>query len=256
MPRPKPRSNRRKDDVPIEAVPAMQKEWNPTTDVGKLVKEGKIADIEQLFMQGHKILEAGVVDMLLPGVEEDLLLIGQAKGKFGGGKRRIFKQVQKKTAEGNKPKFLTSAVVGNMNGYVGLGNGKSRETVPAREKGLRNARLNVIKIRRGCGSWECGCKEPHSIPFKDEGKCGSVRIKLMPAPKGKGLCIEPECAKVLKLAGIKDVWSKSSGQTRIKTNMLVACLQALHKLVEVKISPSVVDNLGLIEGRIKTEASS
>jgi small subunit ribosomal protein S5 len=109
--------------------------------------------------------------------------------------------------------------------------------------------LNVFKIRRGCGSWECGCKTPHSIPFEVEGKCGSVIIKLMPAPKGKGLCIEPECAKILKLAGIKDVWSKTFGQTKVKTNLVKACMMALHQLMKVKVNPNRYAALGIKEGR-------
>ena len=109
-------------------------------------------------------------------LKNDLLLIGQSKGKFGGGARRIFKQTQKKTPEGNKPSFACAAVVGNEDGYVGVGSGKSKDTVPAREKAIRRAKLNLFKIRRGCGSWECNCKTHHSIPFETEGKCGSVSI--------------------------------------------------------------------------------
>ena len=73
-------------------------------------------------------------------IETELLLVGQSKGKFGGGQRRVFKQTQKKTREGNKPSFSTFAVVGNHNGYVGLGSGKSKETVPARDKSKRKAK--------------------------------------------------------------------------------------------------------------------
>ncbi len=230
--------------------------WKPKTSIGKQVKSGELTDIDSILNSGQKILEAEIVDALLPNIKHELLMVGQSKGKFGGGARRIFKQTQKKTPEGNKPSFGCYAVVGNDNGYIGYGQGKSKDTVPSREKALRKAKLNVFKIRRGCGSWECGCKEPHSIPFKVEGKCGSVWIKIMPAPKGKGLCIEPECAKILKLAGIKDVWSKSSGQSRTKTNMLIACIQALQKLIKLKVNPQIIENLGLIEGKIKVEAST
>ena len=80
-----------------------------------------------------------IVDILLPNLETDLLLIGQSKGKFGGGQRRVFRQTQKKTREGNKPKFSTIAIAGNKDGYVGIGYGKSKETVPAREKAFRSA---------------------------------------------------------------------------------------------------------------------
>jgi len=223
--------------------------WTPKTKAGKMVKSGEINDIDQLIDAGIKILEPSITDVLLPGLQKELLLVGQSKGKFGGGSRRIFKQTQKKTPEGNNPSFACFAVVGNEDGYVGGGSGKSKDTVPAREKATRNAKLNVFKIRRGCGSWECGCKTPHSIPFAVEGKCGSVRIKLMPAPKGKGLCIEPECAKILKLAGIKDIWCKTFGQTRVKVNLVKACIDALKQLMTVKVHPNRYAALGIAEGR-------
>ncbi|MBW2979979.1 30S ribosomal protein S5 [Candidatus Woesearchaeota archaeon] len=232
--------------------PAFDKEgWKPRTSLGRKVKNGEIKDIDEILDNGFKIMEAEIVDILLPNVETDLLLIGQSKGKFGGGQRRVFKQTQKKTQEGNKPKFATFAIAGNHDGYIGIGYGKSKETVPAREKAIRNAKLNIIKIRRGCGSWECGCKDAHSIPFKIEGKCGSVRIKIMPAPKGTGLCVEPECQKILGLAGVKDVWSKTLGQTGTKINVIYACIMALKNLIATKTQSRFMENLGICEGRLE-----
>ena len=248
------------EEEEIEKVPEAKatlnlESWKPKTSIGMKVKSNEIINIDAILDNGLKILEPEIVDLLLPNIGSDLLLIGQSKGKFGGGKRRVFKQVQKKTAEGNKPKFLTMAVVGNQNGYVGIGKGKSKETVPAREKALRAARLGVIKIRRGCGSWQCGCGEAHTIPFKVEGKCGSTIIVLYPAPKGTGLKVEKECAKVLKLAGIKDVWSKTRGQTGTKLNLITACFEALRKLMSTKINPQVTGSIGIVEGKIASGSS-
>lgn len=230
--------------------------WNPKTSIGKKVKDNEIKDIDNILDEGYKILEAEIVDVLVPSLEKDLLLIGQSKGKFGGGQRRVFKQTQKKTREGNKPQFASFAIVGDKNGHIGLGYGKSKETVPGREKATRNAKLNLIKIRRGCGSWQCGCKEPHTIPFAVSGKCGSVKIKLMPAPKGTGLCVESECQKILKLAGVKDVWSKTFGQTKTKINLVKACLSALKQLIETKVQPKHIEGLGIVEGRIDIQEES
>lgn len=229
--------------------------WKPVTTIGKMVKEGKITDIDQILDNGHLILEAEIVDALLPDLESDLLLVGQSKGKFGGGQRRIFRQTQKKTREGNKPQFLTYAVVGNRNGYVGVGYGKSKETVPAREKALRRAKLNVIKVRRGTGSWEDNSKEAHSIPFKVMGKCGSSEMTLMPAPKGKGLVIEPECGKIIALSGIKNIWSRTRGQTKTKLNLLNATFEALKNLSKMKVPHSMKGQLHLVEGRMETSAA-
>lgn len=225
-------------ELEIEEKKEFEKEaeiekWVPKTELGKAVKNGKIKDIEEIFEKNLKILEPEIVDKLLPDMEIELINIGQAKGKFGGGKRRPWKQTQKKTAEGNIPTFACIVVTGNKNGYVGLGYGKAKETVPAKEKAIRMAKLNIMKVKRGCGSFDCTCNEPHSIPFKVEGKVGSTIIKLMPAPKGTGLVVDDECKKILKLAGIKDIYSKTFGQTRTKINLAKACILALKKLKEI-----------------------
>jgi len=204
--------------------------WVPKTKLGKEVKGGKIKEIDYVFENNLRILEPYIVDILIPNIESDLIHIGQAKGKFGGGKRRPWRQTQKKTAEGNVPSFACMAVVGDKNGHAGLGYGKAKETVPAKQKAISKAKINLIRIERGCGSFECVCNEKHSIPFVVEGKSGSVKIKLMPAPKGTGLVIDDECKKILKLAGIKDVYSKSFGKTRTKFNFAKACMSALKKL--------------------------
>lgn len=238
------------EEVAITAVkPTALDSWKPKTSLGKKVKSREIGDIDDIIDKGAKILETEIIDALLPNLESDLLLIGQSKGKFGGGQRRIFKQTQKKTKEGNKPNFSTMAIVGNRDGYLGMGMGKAKETVPAREKALRNAKLNVIKIRRGCGSWECNCKAPHSLPYAIEGKIGSVIIRLIPAPKGTGLIVESECAKILAMAGIKDVWSQTSGKTKTRVNVLKACFEALKNTGKVKIRQEDIEALGIIEGK-------
>ncbi len=75
-------------------------------------------------------------------------------------------------------------------------------------------------------------------------------MKLMPAPKGTGLCVEKECAKILKMAGIKDVWSKTKGRTKTKINLIKACMIALKKLSSTKIKPDYYKELGIMEGNI------
>lgn len=209
--------------------------WMPKTQIGIQVKTGEIKSAEQILSEGKKILETEIVDILIPNLQSELLMIGQSKGKFGGGAKRIFKQTQKKTPEGNKPSFSCMAVVGNSDGYVGISLGSSKDTLPAREKATRNAKRDIFKVERGCGSWECSCGMPHSVPFKVEGKCGSTKIWLMPAPKGTGLSVEGECKKVLQLAGFKDVFSRTEGQTRTKQNLIFALMAALKKLNSFKI---------------------
>lgn len=204
--------------------------WAPKTALGKMVKAGKEKDIDKILSHGKKILESEIVDSLL-NIETDLLLVGQAKGKFGGGKRRAWRQTQKKTMEGNVLSFSAMAVAGDKNGHVGIGYGKARETLPAREKALRSAKLNIIKVNLGFESPENEPEnaKPHTIPFKIEGKAGSVRIRLMPAPRGTGLVTGDECKKILRLAGVKDVYSQTYGSTKTTFNLARACIDALKK---------------------------
>ncbi len=237
----------KEDEAPEITIPS---DWTPRTELGRKVVNGEITDIDQILETGQAILEPEIVESLL-NLESELLLVGQAKGKFGGGQRRVFRQTQKKTREGNKPKFTTMAVVGNKDGYVGIGFGKSKETVPAREKAIKQAKLNIFKISRGAGSWESNSKEPSSIPFSVKGKCGSAEITLMPAPKGKGLCVEKECAKILELAGIQDVWSKTQGQTKNKINLINACEKALKKLISTKTRVEDMQEVSYHEGKLK-----
>ncbi len=203
--------------------------WVPKTELGKKIRAGKIKEISEIFEQGLKILEPEIVDILIKP-QTDLLDIGQAKGKFGGGKRRAWRQTQKKTEEGNVLTFSAMAVAGDKKGHIGIGVGKAGETLPARDKAIRKAKLNVMPIVRSCGSFDCSCKETHSIPHKVEGKCGSVRIVLMPAPQGTGLVAGDEVKKILSLAGIEDVYSRTFGKTRTTFNAAKACIDALSKL--------------------------
>jgi len=209
--------------------------WTPKTQLGRQVKTKEIIKIDDILSSGKRVLEPEIFDSLIPGLETILITVGQSKGKFGGGKGSIWKQTQKKTKEGNKPKFATLIAVGNRDGYIGIGFGKSKETVPAREKAIRQAKLSIQKIRRGCGDWACGCGEIHSIPAKVEGKCGSVRIILKPAPKGTGLVAQNEVKKVLELAGVKDIYTKTFGQTKTKVNLIYALVDAFKKLNKMKI---------------------
>ncbi|MCK4647698.1 30S ribosomal protein S5 [Candidatus Pacearchaeota archaeon] len=202
--------------------------WNPKTKLGKEVRKGEIKEIDEILDSGKKILESEIVDTLIKA-KSDLISIGQSKGKFGGGKRRAWRQTQRKTKEGNIPTFSTMAVVGDENGHVGIGTGQSKETLPARDKAIRKAKLNIFKVKRACAGFDCSCSELHSIPFKVTGKSGSVRITLIPAPQGTGLVVANELKKILKLAGIKDVYSKTFGKKRTTFNLMKACIDALRK---------------------------
>ena len=231
----------------------VKEEWIPKTKLGIDVMAKKYASIDDVLLSGRKIMEEEIIEFLVPNLATEFINVGQAKGKFGGGKRKISKPTQKVTREGSQMSFGMIAVAGNKEGVIGLGFGKARETVPSREKSVRNAKKDLIMIRRGCGDWGCFCGASHSIPFTTEGISGSVTVRLMPAPKGTGLVVEAELKKMLELAGIKDVWSKTFGQTKNKMNMMKAGYEALRKLQNVKLMPSVTEGRGIKDGGMSNE---
>lgn len=217
--------------VEEELVPEEEKKaWIPKTTLGRQVLEGKIKSVEEILFAGKKIIEPEIIDYLVPNLQSELILIGGRTGK-GGGIQRIPVRITAKMHRSGR-RFRTSAmiVVGNGDGLVGIGRSSSIEPRIAMEKALNKAKLNIIKIKRGCGDWECGCDVEHSIPFKTKGHVGSVRVELMPAPKGVGLVADNESKKILKLAGVKDVWIKTFGNTANRVNLISAIFDALKKL--------------------------
>jgi len=204
--------------------------WKPRTSLGKQVLEGKITSIDEILFSGKRIIEPEIVDYLVPNLQSELVLIGGRPGKGGGAQRIPVRITAKMHSSGRR--FRTSAlfVIGDGNGLIGIGRGSSVEPRTSMGKSLMKAKLNVIKIKKGCGDWECGCGTEHSIPFKTKGHSGSVRVQLMPAPKGVGLVANNETKKLLKLAGIKDIWIKTFGNTSNRINLLSAVFDALKKL--------------------------
>lgn len=196
--------------------------WVPKTKVGRMVQTGQIVSLEDIFTQGLKIKEPEIVDVLLPGLRQEVLGIGF---------------VQKQTDAGEKSRFKAIVAVGNGTGYLGIGGGKARQVRSAIDKATLDSKLNVVPLRRGCGSWECGCGRPHSVPFTVRGKCGSVRIEIIPGPRGLGLVGGETPKTVLTLAGVKDCWTRSFGSTGTLGSMAYAIYEALrstYRVVTVK----------------------
>ncbi|MBL7169827.1 MAG: 30S ribosomal protein S5 [Candidatus Aenigmarchaeota archaeon] len=201
-------------------------DWKSRTKLGKDVLSGKVTDIREILGKGIKIKEPEIVDILVPNLQTELILIGGRPGKGGGIERTPIRVSAKMHKSGRRYRYSAFAVVGNEDGILGIGKGTGKEGRKAVEK----AKLNLILIPRGCGSWECGCGENHSIPFKTEGKSGSVRVTLLPAPKGIELAVSDEVKKLMRLAGIKDVWIKTLGTTSTRFNLAKAVFDALKNL--------------------------
>jgi len=207
-----------------------KEEWEPKTNLGHMVKEGTITDIDEIFEKGLPIMELEIVNTLLPDLEEEVMDVNL---------------VQRMHKSGRKVNFRVIVAVGNKNGYVGLGQGKAKEVGPAIRKAVDDAKYNIIKVRRGCGDWGCVCGREHTVPFKISGKSGSVRVTLIPAPGGVGLTIGNVGKTILKLAGIDDVWSQTMGQTQTTINFANAVFDAIKNLSKVKASKSDLKNLGV-----------
>jgi small subunit ribosomal protein S5 len=189
-------------------------EWVPKTRLGKMIQEGKITSVEDVFISGLKISEPQIVDALIPDLQEEVININL---------------VQKQTDAGEKSRFKAIVAVGNRDGYIGLGQGKASQVRNAIEKAAANARLNIVPIKRGCGSWECSCGKAHSVAFMVEGKCGGVRVVIVPGPRGLGLVSSEVAKTILGMAGIKDLWMRSYGATRTVPSFACAVFDALKK---------------------------
>lgn len=198
-------------------------EWEPKTKLGMLVKERKITSIEEIIKLGP-IMESGIVDALVPGLKEEVIDIAIVQRMHGSGRRVRFRAV---------------VIVGNGDGYIGVGKGRAKEVGPAIRKAITDAKLNIMPIVRACGSWECKCSHKHSVPFKVVGKSGSVRVVLIPAPRGLGLAASESIKKILQLAGIQDAWVQTFGDTRTKVNSTYATVDALKKTLFTKIPAAV-----------------
>ena len=208
--------------------------WIPRTELGKNVMNGSVSSLDEIFTSGKIIKEPQIIDSLIPNLENELIFIGGSSGKGGGKRKTPTKRTTRMHMSGRRYGISALACIGNKDGYVGLGKISAQENRTAINKAIEIAKLNMIPVKRGCGSWECACDEPHSIPMETEGKYGSVIVVLKPAPKGIGLVINNEAKKIMRLAGIKDIWSKSFGHTSSYINYAYAIYDALKKMNRMK----------------------
>jgi len=187
----------------------------PMSDEGLIaVRSNQVTTLEEYFEKGFKIADPQVVDLLLPKLREELIALSP---------------VQKQTDAGERTRMRTIVVIGDENGHVGVGVGKASQVSDSIAKASRHAKLGMISVRRGCGSWECRCGESHSLPFRVKSRAGSVGIELIPAPKGVGLVTGDKVRVVLSLAGIRDAWSRSDGSTATSVSAAFAAFNALNR---------------------------
>jgi len=177
------------------------------------VLEGRITSMEQVFADHLRIYEPEIVDILLPNIEQEVLDVNL---------------VQKQTDAGERSRFKAFVAVGNRDGFVGVGTGKAKHVLSGINKAVVEAKLAITRIQRGCGSWECACGGRHSLLSRVEGKYGSVKIILLPAPRGAGVVAADMAKTVLSLAGVEDCWTRTFGKTRTTLSVTGATFEALR----------------------------
>jgi small subunit ribosomal protein S5 len=210
--------------------------WVPKTKLGKLVFEGKITTMSEALGTRLPLKEPEVVDVLLPEMLDEVLDVNM---------------VQRMTDSGRRTRFAITTVVGNQDGFVGMGRARGKEVGPAIRRAIDNAKINIIEVKRGCGSWECGCGTPHTLPFAVDGKAGSVQVRFRPAPKGVGLAVGDIGKKVIVMAGIKDAWGFARGHTKTTVNYSFAAFDALKWTSKLKVTETQAKNLHILSGPVK-----
>lgn len=197
-----------------------QAPWTPKTRLGVLVSSGKITRLEEIFESGQRVKEPEIVKMLLPDIKTNVVSVGI---------------VQKQTDAGEVTKFAAVVAVGNEAGWFGVGRGKAAQMRGAIDKATNDAYLNIIPVKLGCGSWECKCGRLHSVPFRISGKGGSVRVEIIPGPRGLGLVAGETVRNLLTLAGVKDAWTRTYGSTNTMSSIANGVYDALKRIHGISV---------------------
>ncbi len=194
-------------------------DWVPKTVLGKKVLAGEITSLDEVLAAGKRVLEPQIIDFLLKGQKkEEVLEVTSTQRMSGSGRKQLMRAV----------------VLLGSSGFVGAGVGKAFESRDAIEEAILDAKKHLIKVSLGCGSWECGCGLPHSLPQEVRGSNGSTKIIIKPAPRGVGLLAGEIANNVLELAGVEDAWTFSRGRTRNILNTVLATINALDSLNHLK----------------------
>merc|ERR1719246_106078 len=198
-----------------------KEDWTPKTKLGRLVAAKHIESLEEIYAHAIPIKEHQIVDTLISKQKADGTSVTLSDEVM-----KII-SVQKQTKAGQRTRFKAIVAIGDHDGHVGLGIKVAKEVQIAIKGALVTAKLSLLPIRRGY--WGNKIGNVHTVPGKVTGKCGSVRCKLVPAPRGTGIVGAPVSKKLLQFAGIDDVYTSTTGHTRTPENFIKATFAALSE---------------------------
>ena len=145
------------------------------------------------------------------------------------------RRVAKTVKGGRNMRFSVTVVVGDGNGHVGVGLGKSIEIPEAVRKAEEDAKKKMIEVPM-VGT---------TVPHRNLGVFGAGRVLLMPAAPGTGVIAGSSVRTVLEAAGIKDVRAKSIGSNNTG-NMAYATIEGLKTMM-------TVEKVARLRGKTKEE---
>jgi small subunit ribosomal protein S5 len=149
-----------------------------------------------------------IEESLVVDCDDDVIAISRTAAVVKGGRRFSFNAL---------------SVVGNRNGLVGLGYAKAKEVPNAVEKSVKEGKKRLMRVVR----------QGDTIPHMVEGRFCATKVRLVPAAPGTGVIAGRSVRKVVELAGIKDVLTKTYGSTN-PLNVVKATMSALSQLRDKK----------------------